>query len=167
MTPGGTVRSTARQRALGTIAAAAVAVSALSGCTGAAGVDPTPTPSGSEDASPDRSVAPSETCAQLIDINTLLVNGEAALATGRVAQQELDSMARLAGRMAHRVDVAPDTELAVVVTELQSAAGPYKTGGAMLPVDPASDAWTTAIDRAHDECTRAGVEFYVEMWTGG
>jgi hypothetical protein len=159
------VRSTARMRTLGTIAAAAFAVSALSGCTGAAGAGPTP--SASAAASGERSVTPSETCAQLIDINTLLVNGQAALATGRVAQQELDAIASLAGRMAHRVDVAPETELAVVVTELQAAAGPYKTGGAMLPVDPTSDAWTSAIRRAHDECTRAGVEFYTEMWTGG
>jgi hypothetical protein len=159
------VRSIARRRALGTIVAAALAVSALSGCTGAAGV--APTPSASAAASGERSVTPSETCAQLIDINTLLVNGQAALATGRVAQQELDGIARLAGRMAHRVDVTPKTELAVVVAELQSAAGTYKTGGAMLPVDPTSDAWTSAIRRAHDECTRAGVEFYVEGWTGG
>jgi hypothetical protein len=161
------VRSTARMRTLGTIAAAALAVSALSGCTGAAGVAPTPTPSASTDASLDRSVGPSETCAQLMDINTLLVNGQAALATGRVAQTELDAIASLAGRMAHRVDVAPETELAVVVTELQAAAGPYKTRGAMLPVDPTSDAWRSAIRRAHDECTRAGVEFYTEGWTGG
>jgi hypothetical protein len=161
--PLSTARRSARRAAVVAIALAAASV--LSGCMSAAPAAP-PSPSPTAEASAGAEVGPEEVCAQLIDINTLIYNEKTALDQGRIADVEYQSVNRLAGRMVHRVDVTAEADLARAVDALREVVGPYKPG-AMTGFDPASEEWTDAFSAAKDECTRAGVEFYVEGWTGG
>jgi hypothetical protein len=161
--PHSSARRSVRRAAV--MGAALAVTSVLSGCVSAAPAAP-PSPSPTVEASAGAEVGPQEVCAQLIDINTLIYNEKTALDQGRIADVEYQSVNRLAGRMVHRVDVTAEADLARAVDELREVVGPYKPG-AMTGFDPASEEWTDAFSAAKDECTRVGVEFYVEGWTGG
>jgi hypothetical protein len=167
MHPGG--RIGARTRATALLATGLLAATVLAGCTAAPAPSETPTPTPTETfgATLTLTVTAEETCAQIIDVNTLVYNARMALDTGRIAQQEFDGIARLATRMVHRIDTTGDTALAEATASLAEVAGAYRTGGAITPVDVESAEWQDALDTARDECTREGVEFYVEAWTGG
>jgi PBP1b-binding outer membrane lipoprotein LpoB len=167
MHPGG--RSSSRARAAALLAIALLAATVLAGCSAAAApsATPTPTPTETFGATLRIPVTAEETCAQIIDVNTLVFNARVALDTGRIAQQEFDGIARLAARMVHRIDTTGDSALTEATATLAEVVGAYRTGGAMTAVDVESAEWQAALDAAKDECTREGVEFYVESWTGG
>jgi len=159
------VRRTVRSAT--TVVVALAAASALAGCVaGTPAPEATPTPTDTFAATISRSVTPTETCAQLIDINTIIYNAGLDVYQGRMAQQEADGYTRIAARLVHRIDVEPGTGLATAVEALQSVTTEMKPG-AIVPFDPTDPAWAAAFSDAKDECTRAGVEFYVEGFTGG
>ena len=165
--PHSSARRSARRAAV--MGAALAVTSALSGCVAGA-PDAAPPQAASAEAAESAetvgSVTPEEVCAQLIDVNTLIYNEKAALDRGSIADVEYQAVNRLAGRMVHRIDVTDSADLADAVDALREVVGPYEPG-AMTLFDPTAEEWTDAFSAAHDECTRVGVEFYVEGWTGG
>ena len=149
------------------IAIGLAAASVLAGC---ALVAPAAQPASGSQAGPSAeptpaAAAPEETCAQLIDINTLLSNEAIAFMQGRIADIEYNSVQQLAGRMVHRVAVAPGTDLAETIDTLKIVVGPYAPSGTSF--DATTDQWAAVFSDAQDECTRVGVAFYTEGWTGG
>ena len=147
------------------IALVLAVTSGLAGCV-AAVPEPTAAPGATSQPVASPNATPQEVCAQLIDINTLVYNEQMAFDGGRIADVEHQAVNRLAGRMVHRIDVTDSADLASAVDVLREVAGPYAPGS-MTPFDPTAERWTDAFSDAQDECTRAGVEFYVEGWTGG
>lgn len=151
-------------RRFSAVAIGLAVASVLAGCTFAASAEQPHAGPAATVASPP-AVTAEETCAQLIDINTLLSNEGLAFAQKRIADIEYNSVQQLAGRMVHRVDVAPDTALAETVDTLKIVVGAYAPSGTAF--DATTDQWAAVFADARDECTRAGVAFYTEGWTGG
>ena len=151
-------------RRFSAVVAGVAAASVLAGCTLAASAGQ-PADSGDTVAAPP-AITAAETCAQLIDINTLLSNEGLAFAQKRIADIEYTAVQQLAGRMVHRIDVAADTALAETVDTLKIVVGPY-TPTSRTTFDATTDQWAAVFADARDECTRAGVAFYAEGWTGG
>jgi hypothetical protein len=139
------------------------AASVLVGCTFSASAGQ-PTESPEADGQP-AAVTAEETCAQLIDVNTVLYNEKIAFDEGRIADVEYGQVQQLVGRMVHRIDVDPDTALAETIATLRIVVGAYAPGGTTF--DATTDQWAAVFADARDECTRAGVAFYTEGWTGG
>lgn len=150
-------------RGLGVAAVGVAAAAALAGCAVAAAPAATD-PAAAHTAT---AVSPEETCAQLIDVGTLLHNEGVAHAEGRIADVEYAAAQQLVGRMVHRVDVTPGTPLAEAVATLEIVVGPYTPGHGATTFDATSEQWRAVFADARDECTRAGVQFYAEGWSGG
>jgi len=145
------------------VALAVAAASVLAGCTlSASAGQPTETPGGEQQPA---AVTAGETCAQLIDVNTVLYNEKIGFDQGRITAVEYGQVQQLVGRMVHRIDVAPDTALAETVATLRIVVGAYAPSGTSF--DATTDQWAAVFADARDECTRAGVAFYTEGWTGG
>ena len=157
-----------------TVVALAVAVaSALSGCLPlppssetVEPAEPTPTAEVITGATISVSPTPQETCAELVDVNTLLHNQAVAFGEGRVSQPEWDGLRQLVGRLVQRIDTSAGSDLADAVDGLKGVVGDSRPG-APAAVDPTSAAWTAAFDEANAECAQAGSELYSEGWTGG
>ena len=152
-----------RVRRLWAVALGFAATSVLVGCTFSASAgQPAESP---EAAAQPAAVTAEETCAQLIDVNTVLYNEKIAFDEGRIAAVEYGQVQQLVGRMVHRIDVAPDTALAEAVATLRIVVGAYAPDGTTF--DATTDQWAAVFADARDECTRPGVAFYTEGWTGG
>jgi hypothetical protein len=166
---GGTIGTAAQ--AAPVLVGGVLAALLLAGCTAATPSPPTPTPTPDETGSVSMTIqgaiTPEETCAELMDINTLLANQRLALQQGRVSEQEYDGLTRVVARAVHRIEVGPGYGLTTAVDRLREATGTPALGAMTVPFDPDSPEWAEAFAEARDACIRYGVDFGSEMWTGG
>ena len=112
-------------------------------------------------------VTAKETCGQISDIYTLLLNAWNSFAESRSTEQEYQGASWLAARMLDRVDAAEGTVLAKRLDALKSLVPSSRSGTQWKAFDPMSTEWNKAFVGATAACKSAGAEVGVESWTGG
>ena len=139
---------------------AVVGALTLSGCTASAEAAPT------ESAASAGSTTDAMTCAGFNDALTIIVNADAGLAEGRMAEQEQQGWYRLATRVLDGVPTRGDGAVSDVTTAMKDLA-PGVALGAMGTTGIGSAEWDVARDELSAACSEAGTEMAVERFTGG
>ena len=120
-------------------------------------------PSATPSATPAPSVTAEETCGQMSDVATVLMNAGSARAENRWTEQEWQGALALASRLLDRVDTEDGTELSRRIDELKIL---FPAGSSTTPFE-VSDESSAAFDNVSRACDDAGSAIGVAAWTGG
>ena len=148
---------------------AVVGALTLSGCAASAEAAPTESAASAEStesAASAGSTTDAMTCAGFNDALTIIVNADAGLAEGRMAEQEQQGWYRLATRVLDGVPTRGDGAVSDVTTAMKDLA-PGVALGAMGTTGIGSAEWDVARDELSAACSEAGTEMAVERFTGG
>lgn len=154
------------------VSLAVVGALTLSGCASDADAD---ADAGAAAAAPAESAQPAAsaetttdamTCTGFNDAMTIIVNADAGLAEGRMAEQEQQGWYRLATRVLAGVPTRGEGAVSDVTTTMKDLA-PRIALGSMGTTGIGTAEWNVARDDLSTACSESGSEMAVERFTGG
>jgi hypothetical protein len=106
-------------------------------------------------------------CGQFGDVQTIVFNAQTARKDLRMEEQEYQGWLRLAARVLSRIDVQPDSDLAIAVQHAQDSAPAAPLGSIVPSGINESTVWFEAVDEVRIACEAGGAEFALEGFVGG
>jgi len=152
-----------RQSIIGLASLAVVGGLTLSGC--AANAEAVPAEATTSAASAG-STTDAMTCAGFNDVLTIIVNADAGLAGGRMAEQEQQGWYRLATRVLDGVPTRGEGAVSDATATMKGLA-PAVAFGAIGTTGIGSAEWDGGRDELSSACSEAGTEMAAEKFTGG
>jgi hypothetical protein len=142
---------------LGWLSAFVVGTIVLIGCS-----SPAPEPSSDPTAA---AISSTETCEQVSDVGTLVLNLGNTHREGRLSDLEWVGVEQLAARLLDNVPAEPGTRLSHALGDLQEIIS--RPVDALITVDVESEEWYDAWQAFDRACQDTGYPFGVYGWVGG